>query len=90
MRNLNQTAIIIPANNAVGKTINTGSLGANVPKTLIHNLNLDDYQLQVVDDDNNVEVKTLKKDPGNLKNAVIVEVGVALPLGLDVSIIGHN
>ena len=70
--------------------INTGALTANTPKSIEHNLNLDNYQLQVQDNNNNVEVSTLKKDPADAKNKVIVELGVDLPAGLDVSIIGYN
>lgn len=75
---------------AEGSTINTGALVASTPKSVAHNLNLDNYQLQVHDADNNVDVGTLKKDPADPKNKIIVEVGVALAGGLDVSIIGYN
>jgi len=76
--------------NTKGTTINTGALLANTPKSVLHNFDLDNYQLEVHDDSNNVDVKTLKKDPADLKNKIIVEIGVALPGGLDVSIIGYN
>ena len=76
--------------NTKGSTIATGALLANTPKSIAHNLDLDKYQLQVHDNDNNVEISTLKKDPADPKNKIIVEVGVNLPGGLDVSIIGYN
>lgn len=76
--------------NPEGKTINTGALLADTPVSIAHNLNLANYQLEVTDASNNVEVNTLKKDPADPTNKIIVEVGVALPGGLDVSIIGYN
>ena len=76
--------------NTKGTTINTGALVANTPKSIVHALNLDNYQLEVHDNSNNVEVSTLKKDPADVKNKVIVEVGVNLPGGLDAPIIGYN
>ena len=76
--------------NTEGKTINTGALLADTPKTVTHDLGLSSYQLEVHDADNNVEVSTLKKDPGDPTNKIIVEVGVDLAGGLDVSIIGYN
>lgn len=72
------------------KTINTGALVANTPKTITHDFNLADYQLQVNDSNNNADVNTLKKDPADPTNKIIVETGVSLPGGLDVSIIGYN
>ena len=75
---------------AEAKTINTGALLANTPKTVTHDLGLSNYQLEVHDADNNVEVSTLKKDPGDPTNKIIIEVAVALPGGLEVSIIGYN
>ncbi len=72
-----------------GVTINTGALVADFPKTIVHNLDLDNYQLEVSDDENNVEVQTLKKDPADPKNKIIVEVAVDIIGGLDISIIGY-
>jgi len=76
--------------NPQGSSIATGTLTANTPKSIVHGLGLADYQLEVSDDSNNVEVKTLKKDPADPTNAIIIEVGVTLVGGLDVSIIGYN
>ena len=76
--------------NPKGTTINTGALTANTPKSIAHNLNLADYQLQVHDDSNNVEIQTLKKDSADPTNKIIVEVGIDLAGGLDISIIGYN
>ena len=73
-----------------GKTVNPGALLANTPVSIPHDLGLTNYQLQVTDNVNNVEVQTLKKDPADPTNKVIIEVGVAVAGGLDVSIIGYN
>ena len=76
--------------NTKGSTINTGALTANTPKSITHNLGLADYQLQVHNASNNQDVFTLKKDPADPTNKIIVEVGVDLAGGLDISIIGYN
>ena len=74
---------------ARGTTINTGALLANVQKTLIHNFNLANYQLEVSNNVNNVAVNVLRKDAGDPANKINIQVGVNLPGGLDVSIIGY-
>lgn len=84
-----QTVTGFPGNTQ-GSTISTGALLANTQKSIVHNLDLNNYQLEVSDASNNVGVNTLKKDPADPKNKVIIEVGVDLPGGLDISIIGYN
>ena len=74
---------------AGGGDVATGALTANTLTTVTHSFGLTDYQIEVRDADNNVEVKTLKKSTTDPTNAVIIEVGVDLPNGLTISIIGY-
>ena len=80
----------VRVNNSPGTTVNSGALLANVPVSVAHNLGLSKYQMQVHDADNNVEVNVLKPDPADPTNKVIIEVGVAIPEGLDISVIGYD
>ncbi len=69
-------------------TVATGTLTANVTKTVTHGMGVSDYQLEVSNGDNNVAVNKLKKNASNPTTQFDIEVGVDLPAGLNVSVIG--
>lgn len=73
----------------VAVDIETGALVANVEKSVAHNLNKTSFQLEVKDVENNVFVDTLKPDPSDPHNSIIIKVGIDMPDGLTVSVIGY-
>lgn len=80
----------IPVNVGLGKTVNTGALLGGVSKSIVHNLGNSNYQIEVDNGENNVGVQTLKKDPADPANKIIIKVLIDFPGGLNVSIIGFD
>jgi hypothetical protein len=74
---------------AVGMDLETGALVADTPKTLVHGLGKEHYTLVAYDGDNITLVDQLHVDPANPTNAVIIQVGVDIPDGLVIKIIGY-
>ncbi len=71
-----------------GGDVATGALVANVEKSVSHGFGISELQLQVKDANNNADVATLKPDPADPTNKVIIKVGVNLPAGLTISVLG--